>query len=69
MALPPLHSPVWLNLARGGLDSIVTDNLGTQLMKKRLQLSSAPATEKALEIYNFFVKWERGLGNEIAQLK
>jgi hypothetical protein len=47
---------------------MVTQHLGTQLMTKRLERSSASETEKANEIRAFFTRWERALPNEVAQL-
>lgn len=67
MALPPMTSPCWLKLANGGLKNIRTDNLGTHMLTKRMQASSASAPEKAREIYTYYSKWERGLADEIAQ--
>jgi len=68
MALPPKNAPCWLKLANGGMKSLRTSNLGAQMLSQRLELSKLPAPQKAEEVYAFFVKWERGLTNEIAQL-
>jgi len=68
MALPPKNAPCWLKLASGGMKTLRTSNLGAQMLTQRLELSKLPAPQKAEEVYNFFVKWERGLTNEIAQL-
>ena len=65
---PPLHHPCWLRLANGGLSRLKTQHLGTQLMSKRLDRSTASAAEKATEIHSFFSRWERALPNEIDQL-
>ncbi len=67
MALPPLTAPCWLKLANGGLKNIRTDNLGTHMLAKRMQVSQASAAEKAREIHTYYTKWERGLVDEIAQ--
>lgn len=68
MALPPSTHPCWTKLAGGGLANIKTNHLGIQLLAKRLERSSDPTPSKAAEIYAFFVKWERILNNEVAQL-
>lgn len=68
MSIPAQGSPVWARLANGGLSRLQTSHLGTQMLIKRLELSSAPSAAKATEIYNYFVKWERSLANEVAQL-
>lgn len=67
MALPPPTAMCWRRLANGGLAQIRTDNLGTKMLTKRIQLSSAPVSEKIAEIHLYFSKWERGLADEIAQ--
>lgn len=46
---------------------IRTDNIGTQMMAKRLQNSAESTDAKARQIYEYYSKWERGLANEIAQ--
>ena len=68
MALPPKTAPCWQKLATGGLKQIKTSNLGAQMLGQRLELSKLSPAQKADEIYSFFVKWERGLTNEISQL-
>ncbi|MBH0112803.1 hypothetical protein I5E68_07545 [Novosphingobium sp. YJ-S2-02] len=68
MSLPAPGSPVWTRLASGGLSRLQTNHLGTQMLIKRLELSSTPPAAKAGEIYNYFAKWERTLANEVAQL-
>jgi len=45
-----------------------TQHLGTQLMAKRMERSTAPAAAKAAEIQQFFAKWERVLVAELAQI-
>lgn len=67
MALPPITSPCWLKLANGGLQKIRSNNLGTHMLTKRMQVSKASAAEKAQEIHAYYTKWERGLADEIAQ--
>jgi hypothetical protein len=66
--VPPPTSPCWQRLATGGLQRIKTSHLGTQLLAKRIERSTDPANVKAAEIHAFFVKWERILPNEVAQL-
>ncbi|CAN5414469.1 hypothetical protein BH10PSE15_BH10PSE15_08100 [soil metagenome] len=67
MAVPLPSAPVWQKLAAGGLSRVRTDNLGTQMLAKRIERSAAPVSDKALEIYQYYAKWERGLAHEIAQ--
>ena len=68
MALPaPLH-PCWTRLAKGEMSRIKTQQLGMQLLAKRLEKSPAPVNEKAAEIRGYFEKYERILGPEISQL-
>jgi hypothetical protein len=67
MSLPPLTSDCWQRLAAGGLERIRTQNLGTRLLVKRLQQSTAPIEDKVREIHAYYTKWERGLPDEIAQ--
>jgi len=68
MAVPPLNHPCWQKLAGGALSNIKTQHLGTQLLAKRLERSSNPIQERAIELHTFFTRWERILGNEISQL-
>ena len=68
MPLPNASNPVWQRLARGSLTKLKTQNLGIQLMAKRLERSPVPVNAKATEVYEFFVKWERVLHAEIQQL-
>ena len=68
LSVPPINDPCWLRLAKGGLGRLKTQHLGTQLMTKRLERSSAPDGDKANEIYAFFARWERALPTEVAQL-
>ncbi|MCE7798886.1 hypothetical protein LWE61_20360 [Sphingobium sufflavum] len=67
MALPPRTSPCWQRLATGGLERIKTENLGTRMLIKRIEMSKSGAPEKAAEIFEYYTKWERGLAHEIAQ--
>jgi len=46
-----------------------TNNLATQMLIKRMELSKMSSAEKCQEIYNYFAKWERGLAAEVAQLE
>lgn len=66
--IPASNDGVWLRLARGGLDKIETQQLGLQLLRKRLASSSASDAEKAAEVYTFFDKYTRILGSEVAQI-
>ena len=68
MALPPPNHACWQKLASGGMTRLKTQQLGIQLMTKRLERSTEPVSSKAAEIHAFFVKWERTLTNEIPQL-
>jgi|GEM_PF-1678754 len=68
MALPSKSAPCWQKLATGGLKRLRTTNLGAQMLSQRLEMSKLSPMQKADEVYDFFVKWERGLANEIAQL-
>lgn len=68
MAVPPLTHSCWLRLAGGALSRLKTQHLGTQLMSKRLERSTEPASVKAAEIHAYFVRWERVLLAETQQL-
>lgn len=68
MPVPAPSHPCWQRLANGGLSRLRTQNLGAQLLAKRLERSTDPLPSKAGEIHAFFVKWERVLGGELAQL-
>lgn len=68
MALPPSTHACWTKLANGGLARVKTENIGIQLLAKRLEKSHDPVTSKAAEIRAFFVKWERALISEINQI-
>ncbi len=66
--VPPFNHPCWQRLANGSLARLKTQHLGTQLLAKRIERSTDPVGTKAAEIHAFFVKWERILPNEVAQL-
>jgi hypothetical protein len=68
VSIPQPEHPCWQRLAAGALSRMKTQHLGTQLMMKRIERSSDPATAKAKEIQAFFTKWERALPAEIQQL-
>ena len=68
MALPPPNHACWTRLARGDISRLKTQQLGIQLLAKRLQTSTATDSQKAGEIRAFFEKYERILGPEISQL-
>lgn len=68
MAVPGPNDPCWQRLAAGGLARIKTQNLGAQLLTKRLERSTDPLATKATEIHAFFSKWERTLAAEIQQI-
>ncbi len=67
MSLPSPSAPCWQRLAGGGLMRIRTDNIGLQMLAKRLERSPAAPVEKAAEIHEFFAKWQGSLTHEIAQ--
>ena len=68
MALPSPTHPCWTRAASGGLARIQTSNLAMQLLAKRIERSTDPASQKASEIQAFFTKWERILASEVDQL-
>jgi hypothetical protein len=68
MSVPAPNHTCWQRLATGGLSRLNTQNLGAQLLAKRLERSTDPVNVKAAEIHAFFVKWERVLTQELAQL-
>jgi hypothetical protein len=68
MSIPAATHPCWQRLAQGALAKLQSKHLGTQLMTKRLMLSSDSAEAKATEIRAYFVQWERILKDEIPQL-
>jgi hypothetical protein len=68
MAIPPSNHPCWQKLANGALTKIKTQHLGTQLLAKRMEKSTAPVPERAAELHAFFTRWERILPSEISQL-
>ncbi len=68
MALPPPNHACWQKMASGGMSRLKTQQLGIQLMTKRLERSTESVSTKAAEIHAYFVKWERTLANEVTQL-
>lgn len=68
MPVPPPNNPCWNKLANGALGKVKTQNLAMQLLVKRLERSTDPASTKAAEIHAFFIKWERILSSEIVQI-
>jgi hypothetical protein len=68
MAIPNPNHPCWQTLANGGLAKLNSQNLGAQLLAKRLERSQAPIAERAAEVHAFFTKWERILTRELSQL-
>ena len=67
-SLPPASAPCWQSLATGGMQRLQTPLLAAQLLAKRVERSNAPIATKAAEIRSLFVKYERLLADEIAQL-
>lgn len=67
MVVPPVHAACWRELAEGGLARLETTNLGTLMLKKRMEISNASLTEKARQIHRYYNKWGDGLPDEIAQ--
>ena len=67
-SLPPSSAPCWSSLAAGGIQRLKTPLLAAQLLAKRVERSSDPMSVKAAEIHAFFVKYERLLADEIAQI-
>ena len=68
MAVPALNHPCWQKLANGGMAKLDSQNLGAQLLAKRLERSQAPIAERAAEVHAFFTKWERILTRELSLL-
>jgi hypothetical protein len=68
MCVPSELHPCWTKLAAGELARLRTEQLGLQLLAKRLDRSDQPMPKKAAEIRAYFVKYERILGTEISQL-
>ena len=68
MCVPSAIHPCWAKLAAGELARLRTQQLGLQLLAKRLDRSEQPMPQKAAEIRAYFVKYERILGVEISQL-
>jgi len=69
MPLPAPSHPCWTRAAGGGLSRIETTNLAMQMLIDRMERSTDPVPQKALEVQAFFAKWERMLSSEIAQLQ
>ena len=67
-SLLPSSAPCWQSLATGGMQRLQTPLLAAQLLAKRVERSTDPIPAKAAEIRAFFVKYERLLADEIAQL-
>jgi hypothetical protein len=57
-----------MRLVSGNLSNLQTRMLGLQFLFKRLQHESLSPAAKAGEIRTFFVKYEKILASEIAQL-
>lgn len=68
MSLPPASAPCWERLAAGGIQRLKSPLLAAQLLAKRVERSPDPVSVKSKEIYAFFVKYERLLNDEIAQI-
>lgn len=68
MSLPTVNEPIWQRLASGGLARVKSQNLGIQMLTKRMERSPDDLNQKAREIHAFFTKWQGGLKDEIAQI-
>ena len=68
MTVPAPNHPCWQRLASGGITRLKTEHLGTQLMSKRIERSTAPVAVKAAELHAYFARWGRALPNEVSQL-
>lgn len=71
--VPDKSSPRWKELA-SGKKALTTDNLGLQMLLKRVLSKTAGGnsaeTDKAAgELFEFFTKYEKILGKEVAALK
>lgn len=72
--IPPPSNAVWRELATGQR-TLVTNQLGLQMLLKRLAITLKPTSPAndihaaALEVHAFFVKYERILQPELAALK
>ena len=66
--IPPAEHRCWLHLSSSASPGIQTRQLGLQLLFKRLQGESLSAAAKAREVHAFFLKYQKILGPEIAQL-
>lgn len=68
MSLPAEHHRCWARLAGGGLGRLKSEFLALQLLATRLRRSTATDEAKESEVRAFFIKYERALVKEIAQL-
>ena len=68
MDIPPTTSPCWLRLVDGKVPGFETTHVALKFLIKRLQGEGVPATAKARELHQFFVKFERLLSKEIGCL-
>lgn len=70
--IPDKSNAGWRDLATGK-KKVVTDNLGLQMLLKRVvsktAANSAETDKAAGELHEFFTKYEKILGKEIAALK
>jgi hypothetical protein len=62
------YHPIWLRLVNGQVNGFVPRQLSLQLLFTRLKHEKIPATDKARTLHAFFVKYEKILSQEIAQL-
>jgi hypothetical protein len=68
MSIPPLEHPCWTRLATGAVTRFETQHLSLQLLFSRLRLETYSTQKKAADVHAYFVKYERYLASEIAQL-
>ncbi|MBC2607354.1 hypothetical protein [Pelagicoccus albus] len=66
--IPPQAAPCWKRFAAKGLNGFETKMLGLQLLFKRFELESLPVEKRVQQLHAFFVKYEKILQKEIAQL-
>ena len=71
--IPDKSNARWKELA-AGKKTLSTDNLGLQMLLKRIQSktadgNSAEIDKGAGELFDFFTKYEKILGKEVATLK
>jgi hypothetical protein len=68
MAVPPLYHPCWKKLASGHLQQIELRNAAAQMLAKRFERDDrTPLPDRAVELHEFFTRWERTLSHELAQ--